>query len=690
MISFYTSEGILKSFFYDLSILDDRYNITFNVNFVSYQCKKNYFGLNVYYYRQKEEFVNSCIDLNGNILAEFYDKNYNIYDYYISQKTVYNNIYSILYSNCTQKYFLISEKQNFVLLDGDKEELEEIKNNFDIDNCINIKEEEKQENSYNQNSYEDLTEKYDNNPIIEKYIYQNSINNLLNDIQKGVLNTEINNLINKEYETEDYIQKDNDIIMQITTPYNQINKIYDNISTIYIECQEILKEKYNLTKKNSFLIFKYEYYIPKLNIPLIGYDILHPITKEKLDLQYCNDAKVNVNIPVLIDESNLEKYNPESDYYNNICRPCTNEKGLDLTIFDRKKQYNTYNMSICPKNCIYNDYNNYTKKVTCECEIQTKKSSLLLEDIVDMNKLLNNFVDIKSISNVEIAKCYNEAFAKLKSTLLSYIILVIILIFLISIILFFILEYKLLFKRIDNIEDLVKQENSTIKDEINNNTCNITKKKIKKKRKDKICPFDSNKPSLSGTIDIKLIKSKELIINNINNPTINNDTNNNFIYNDYEINSFPYKEALEKDKRNSCQFYISLIKTKNLLIFSFYPVKNDYNSRIIKICLFFFSFALLLFLNSLFYNDATMHKIYEDEGVFNLLYLQPQIIYSTIISSIINILIKFLALSEKSIIALKRGKNINEFKSKMPTVKKCLTIKFISYFISSIVLLLIV
>ena len=375
LISFYTSEGILKSFFYDLSILDDRYNITFNVNFVSYQCKKNNLGLNVYYYRQKEEFVNSCIDLNGNILAEFYDRNYNIYDYYISQKTVYNNIYSILYSNCTQKYFLISEKQKFVLLDGDKEELEEIKNNFDIDNCINIKEEEKQESSYNQNSYEDLTEKYDNNPIIEKYIYQNSINNLLNDIQKGTFNTEINNLINKEYETEDYIQKDNDIIMQITTPYNQINKIYDNISTIYIEekCQEILKEKYNLTKKNSFLIFKYEYYIPKLNIPLIGYDILHPITKEKLDLQYCNDAKVNVNIPVLIDESNLEKYNPESDYYNNICRPCTNEKGLDLTIFDRKNQYNTYNMSICPKNCIYNDYNNYTKKVTCECEIQTKK-----------------------------------------------------------------------------------------------------------------------------------------------------------------------------------------------------------------------------------------------------------------------------------------------------------------------------
>ena len=186
---------------------------------------------------------------------------------------------------------------------------------------------------------------------------------------------------------------------------------------------------------------------------------------------------------------------------------------------------------------------------------------------------------------------------------------------------------------------------------------------------------------------MKLIKSKELITNN-NNENINNDFNNKIIYNDYEMNAFSYKEALEKDKRNSCQLYISLIKTKNLLILSFYPVKNDYNSKLIKICLFFFSFALYLFLNSLFYTDATMNKIYEDEGVFNFIYLIPQMIYSTLISSIINILIRFLALSEKSIIALKREKNVIVFKIKMSTVKKCLTIKFISYFILSIILLI--
>ena len=56
---------------------------------------------------------------------------------------------------------------------------------------------------------------------------------------------------------------------------------------------------------------------------------------------------------------------------------------------------------------------------------------------------------------------------------------------------------------------------------------------------------------------------------------------------DKEINAFKYEEALKYDKRTYIQYYISLLKLKHLLIFCFIT-KNDYNSRIIKICLFFF------------------------------------------------------------------------------------------------------
>ena len=105
-------------------------------------------------------------------------------------------------------------------------------------------------------------------------------------------------------------------------------------------------------------------------------------------------------------------------------------------------------------------------------------------------------------------------------------------------------------------------------------------------------------------------------------------------YNEQELNEMNFKQALKYDKRNYCEFYFSLIKTKHDLIFSF-CYNNDYNSKIIKIDLFFISIAMNFTINALFFNDDTMHKIYEDKGKFEFLYQLPQIIYSSIISQIL-------------------------------------------------------
>ena len=56
--------------------------------------------------------------------------------------------------------------------------------------------------------------------------------------------------------------------------------------------------------------------------------------------------------------------------------------------------------------------------------------------------------------------------------------------------------------------------------------------------------------------------------------------------NDYELNELQYEDALKKDKRTFFQLYLSLIKTKHLLLFSFFQYK-DYNSLILKIYIFF-------------------------------------------------------------------------------------------------------
>ena len=158
-------------------------------------------------------------------------------------------------------------------------------------------------------------------------------------------------------------------------------------------------------------------------------------------------------------------------------------------------------------------------------------------------------------------------------------------------------------------------------------------------------------------------------------------------YNDEEINSLDYQDALEYDKRTYCEYYISLLKTKNNLIYSF-CYNNDYNSKIIKIDLFFIGFTLFFTVNAIFFDDSTMHQIYEDKGSFNLLYQLPQIIYSTFISSIVSMILEFLALSEGSILNLKNNKENRNLNQRVIKLKKKLNIKFSLYFILSFLLLL--
>ena len=185
-----------------------------------------------------------------------------------------------------------------------------------------------------------------------------------------------------------------------------------------------------------------------------------------------------------------------------------------------------------------------------------------------------------------------------------------------------------------NIKKRKRNEKKNIY-KITDSISNKTKLKLSLKNSKKTYIESSQKNILYNSYK-KILKKKEKILNN---NKLNINDNNNF--NDYEINNLNYNDAIQFDKRTYFQYYFSLLKTKHIIIFSFYTY-NDYNSKIIKINLLLFSFSLYLTINSLFFNDATMHKIYEDQGSFDFIYQIPKIIYSSIISSIINLIIYLL------------------------------------------------
>ena len=81
-----------------------------------------------------------------------------------------------------------------------------------------------------------------------------------------------------------------------------------------------------------------------------------------------------------------------------------------------------------------------------------------------------------------------------------------------------------------------------------------------------------------------------------------------------------------------------------------------------------------------------MHKVSQDNGKYNIFYQIPQILYSTIISAIINSILKYLSLSEKIIISIKQEANIRIATQKGNKMKSCMRLKGIIFFILSILI----
>ena len=546
------------------------------------------------------------------------------------------------------------------------------------------------------------------------------------------------------------------------------------------------------------------------------YELFHPITKEKLNLDYCSDTKINLLIPTSIDEENLDKYNTSSDYYNNKCSPSTTQNSIDITLKDRAIEYINNNLSLCERNCEYSGYDTKYKKVKCNCQAKSKFEYIFKDYNFDRDKLMNNFKNIKETFNLVVFHCYYVLFTKdgFTKNIGNFFILSILIIYFFLRSIFFVKGYdsfKIKIIKILKLSSLSQNMNNINKDKSINNTNNndinnnenndpkILEKNIKPKRKSKFkinnkrkvnmteiaenkdnkniiisndeigirsdkginiyCKKDDNnactdknfknscktlKEKANNNIRINLsnnappkkvkVKKKKSVafrnqlalnileskssnnisvyskrninaassINEINKNNISIDKNSDTLrinnnksldnskytsLNDYELNNLQFSLALKIDKRTYIQYYLSLLKMKHLLIFTFCNF-NDYNSIIIKICLFFFSFALYLTVNALFFTDSTMHDIYENGGKYNFIYRLAQIIYSIIITTIINLIIKYLSLSENDISNLKNLEKKENFNERIEKVFKCLIIRFTLFFDISILFLL--
>ena len=537
----------------------------------------------------------------------------------------------------------------------------------------------------------------------------------INTIIQNILNqgfTSINDDINIEIPLDD-------TTIRFTSTFNQkVNKKEENIALNLGQCENKLKDAYNIPINDSLYILEIIYQEPTMKIPIIEYEVYYPFNERrnltKLDLALCKDTKIEISLVVSINDT-IDKYNASSDYYNDVCSKTTSSYGTDITLKDRRNDFINNNMSLCEDNCDLIDYNKEEERAKCSCDV--KLSIPPIDEIkFKTNDFFKNFIDIKNIMNFSILKCFKNVFIikELKKNFGFIIMCGILILYFLVLIIFLIKSFKGLKDIIINIISYLKSTEKIEIKEFGNNKKKIEPQKskkefIKNKKKKNMFEDDDNNNNIIGKNKIKSRDknkytkkgrniSEQITQNHFSNSLIKmntlnleNDSNIKELIKqkDFELNSLDYLEAKKLDHRSYFQYYISLLKNNHPLIFSFCPYE-DYNLMIIKIFLFFFSFSLDFTINALFFNDDTMHKIHVDRGKYDFLFQIPQIIYSSLISRFIDDLIKKLALSQDIIVEIKKEKEKAKFDKKyyekiLNTLKK----KFIAFYIIIFIILLI-
>ena len=170
-----------------------------------------------------------------------------------------------------------------------------------------------------------------------------------------------------------------------------------------------------------------------------------------------------------------------------------------------------------------------------------------------------------------------------------------------------------------------------------------------------------------------------------------NEENNRNAYtfeNDYELNNISFQQAIKIDNREFCDLYRSLIKNKQLIMFSFFDF-NSYNSPIIKKTIFFLSFIYHYGFNAFFFTDEILDTIFEEEGKYNPLVLVPLAVYSAMITTVfIKLLVDFLVLTEKQVLRIKNEKTEEKANDEKKRLMKITIIKLCIFFSINIILLI--
>jgi len=236
----------------------------------------------------------------------------------------------------------------------------------------------------------------------------------------------------------------------------------DISSVNFGECENLLRQNYSFNNIEDLIMYKIEHYKDGFKIPILEYSLFLYQNDEtiQLDLDLCNNISIIYYIPIDIKENEISQYNPESEIYNDGCNTYTSESGTDISLYDRKNNFNINIMSLCEKGCNFLRYEANNSRVAYECKIKSDLN--FWNNETNINDLITKIESEKSKSNLGIVSCNILGFKdNIESNMGFYLLLLILAIFIIIAIIFCSKGYTLLKNKFDEV--IIKDSKNKIK-----------------------------------------------------------------------------------------------------------------------------------------------------------------------------------------------------------------------------------
>jgi len=459
-----------------------------------------------------------------------------------------------------------------------------------------------------------------------------------------------------------------------------------------------------------------------------------------------NNSKVSLGDLRLMADQGLDLFDPTCPFYNDLCTHYPDLINKDIPLKKRVLAYYP-DIKLCDDHCdlTYVFLNNQTAK--CECSISEEGGG---KDKLKENALYENelgvFEEFIYSTNINVIKCYQDIFNPeyIKKNYGGFIILGLIFIQILCTLaycfrsrlylkkFFFSITNKYLnyLKAKDPIKDVSqkppsdkelidkinfpprKRSKSVTKADIfnkkqnNNNNANLISNKNPKNKFDNTNSNDKlnlnrqnqkRKSHKSKTFKRfgNYSNSAKLSFDQSASDNLMENISDDFdIYIEEFLKTDPedmdYDDAIRRDKRTFCRYFLDKIQTQQILIDTF-CYKEYLRPRPIKIMLFALQIELYFFINGLFYNEEYVTKIFElekDSFANKTWRFLDNLFYAFIVGVIINYVIEFFFIKEKKLrVTLKREKNnLLILKYEMIQIVKDIQKRFLSFIIISFII----